>query len=342
VHLGGIGALNNTALSISLFDTAHTLIDTVSDDTVSWSDYSKANTGNYDTVQRNNTNWTLNAPTPASPNTATSPLPVSSTSTATPSPDATTVKVWDKDQIRSLAIVSPDILYAGVPFTFSSITSPKDARKFKSHTWNFGDFTTSRLSSPTHTYTAPGTYLVHLTVDGDTPIELSKTVTVITPSLSIRRLTNGDLEITNTGTTKLDISAFTIVGTDTFVIPSHSIILANAKITLPTSIVQDAHGIFTPNNTLIASVVDASLTPQMTFAAKKTIPPPASYVNPSISLSPASTTPPVFELSTTTPTVSASSVSIAATTTRSFPAYVTLIILLTIAIGASLIKTRLQ
>jgi uncharacterized protein YkwD/PKD repeat protein len=33
-----------------------------------------------------------------------------------------------------------------------------------SHSWNFGDGTTSAEATPNHTYTTPGTYLVHLTV----------------------------------------------------------------------------------------------------------------------------------------------------------------------------------
>ncbi|OGG61516.1 hypothetical protein A3C87_02595 [Candidatus Kaiserbacteria bacterium RIFCSPHIGHO2_02_FULL_49_34] len=342
VYLGGIGSLNNTALSISLFDpTSVEPIDSVTATNVNWSEYSKANTGNYDTVQRSGATWSLGTPTPAAPNTATVPSATQTTNTAA---YTTVTTAWDKDQIRQLSIVAPDTLHAGVPFTFTSITSPKDSRKYKSHLWNFGDFTTSKLSSPTHTYAKPGTYLIHLTVDGDTPLILTKTITVIAPSIIATRLLNGDFEIINNGTTPLDLSNFTIVGSTTFTIPQHSTILAGARITIPKHLVPDGRGIVNPQGDLIAAAIDTP--PQ--------IPPPprtspytgaASFAEPAPF---APTLPEPEDVSSTSmelppsklPQLSATNTANA--TSTSFPAYLTLGILLVVAVGASLIKTKLQ
>ena len=339
VYLGGIGALNNTSLSVSLFDpTSASPIDSVAT-SINWSEYSKANTGNYDTVQRSGDTWSLGAPTPAGANTAT----VEPARTTTNSTVVTAT--WDKDQIRSLSINAPDTLSAGIPFTFSSITSPKDARKYKSHTWNFGDFTTSKLSSPTHTYLRPGTYLVHLIVDGDTPLELTKTITVVEPSLHVTRLASGDLTIRNDGGVPLDLSFCTIVGTETFRIPEYSTLLAGAALTIPAHLVANAYALYTADGQLLASVAAPETpkvektTPVAVLAAYTTAPLQAVNVTPLATSSPgdfASSVAPLLlpDIRTETATKTA--------TSTPFPAYFTLAILLVIAVGASLIKTRLQ
>jgi gliding motility-associated-like protein len=62
------------------------------------------------------------------------------------------------------------------PVPFTNLSSPTAT----THTWDFGDAANSTLTSPTHTYTTPGTYTVWLTVSdaGGCRDSISKTVTI--------------------------------------------------------------------------------------------------------------------------------------------------------------------
>jgi len=82
--------------------------------------------------------------------------------------------------------VSPDgTAMAGVtPVRFQATTTDPDGDAL-TFTWNFGDGTAdSRLESPTHTYSAPGTYIVAFSVsDGHDAVDATKSVSV-GPSLT--------------------------------------------------------------------------------------------------------------------------------------------------------------
>ncbi|HRH71314.1 MAG TPA: gliding motility-associated C-terminal domain-containing protein [Flavobacteriales bacterium] len=58
------------------------------------------------------------------------------------------------------AFSAPDVLCAERTFTFANLSGGGPGN---SYFWDFGDDLTSTLSSPTHTYSAPGTYTVRLT-----------------------------------------------------------------------------------------------------------------------------------------------------------------------------------
>ncbi len=52
-------------------------------------------------------------------------------------------------------------------FTFAFDATASSEGQITGYTWDFGDGATSDLEDPTHTYAAPGTYYVHLTVTDD-------------------------------------------------------------------------------------------------------------------------------------------------------------------------------
>lgn len=83
------------------------------------------------------------------------------------------------------SISSIEAVIDGYAVTFSAVVS--DASDY---TWDFGDGTTSTEVSPTHTYTASGTYTVKLTVEGKGGEATSSKEVKILPSVS-EMLTGG-------------------------------------------------------------------------------------------------------------------------------------------------------
>jgi len=78
------------------------------------------------------------------------------------------------------AVFSPDV-YAQPSYTFTNASSVNDASGSLTYAWNFGDGTAlSNATSPSHTYTASGTYLVSLVVTNTNgAVTDTKTATVV-------------------------------------------------------------------------------------------------------------------------------------------------------------------
>ena len=73
-------------------------------------------------------------------------------------------------------IVTPSQIIVDEPADFSLETS---AAEFKSILWDFGDNGSATESTPSHTYTADGTYPITLTVTDDANCEAIRTKTII-------------------------------------------------------------------------------------------------------------------------------------------------------------------
>jgi PKD repeat protein len=67
-------------------------------------------------------------------------------------------------QSPSAAFTSPENAIAGAPITFNASASSAPDGTIEHYAWSFGDGTTAEGVTPRHTYAAPGTYVVTLTV----------------------------------------------------------------------------------------------------------------------------------------------------------------------------------
>jgi hypothetical protein len=118
--------------------------------------------------------------------------------------------------------------------------------------WNFGDGTVGFGKSPTHHYTFPGTYVVTIFATVGTQEHLSRhEITILPITLSVTKNAQGDIQVNNDSPYEIDISGYTVSGTDDFVFPPYSIMLPNQTITLPKQKV--ARG----NSTIIPKLMDS-------------------------------------------------------------------------------------
>ncbi|MEO5961513.1 MAG: PKD domain-containing protein [Opitutaceae bacterium] len=78
----------------------------------------------------------------------------------------------------AIAAASALIGTAPLPVSFSSAGSSDPDGTIQSYAWNFGDGTTSTSASPSKTFTAPGTYMVSLTVTDNLGATGTATVTI--------------------------------------------------------------------------------------------------------------------------------------------------------------------
>ena len=94
-----------------------------------------------------------------------------------------------KPELPTATITAPSSLKAGVPASFSASASSDSypGASFTAYSWTWGDGSSGGGVSPTHTFTAPGTYSVTLTVTdsyGLTSALSTQPVTVIEKSLA--------------------------------------------------------------------------------------------------------------------------------------------------------------
>lgn len=171
--------------------------------------------------------------------TATSSTPVSD-STSTHGNQAA-VSTYEIKSLLDITIGRERLVSIHQPITFSGLIEPAGRRKVR---WNFGDGTVGSGRVQTHTYTAPGTYVVNASVlSGQQRAFDRAKVTVVKPSLSFGQAGEG-LGITNTGTHEINMGDWRITqqlqgtssstpGRNKWRIPEDTLILAGS--TLPLS-----------------------------------------------------------------------------------------------------------
>jgi len=100
--------------------------------------------------------------------------------------------------------------------------------------WSFGDGFTGSGKIVSHIYKYPGEYQVVLNGTCGEYNAISRTkVVIVSPSISISNLINGDIEVLNKGKLEMNIGLWKIRGgKDDFIFPQDTIIIAGGKITL--------------------------------------------------------------------------------------------------------------
>lgn len=202
-----------------------------------WTSFAKQNdTTNRKSVQLTAAGqWALAMPTPGAATTVAAQASTSGgyTSSYQSVQTATASGTVNTSGIQGVAIVAPQYVSAGTPVTFTSKTTPVDARAFKDHEWNFGTGDTSTLSAPTYTYDYPGTYVVHLTVSGSNwEFNITKNIIVTEQAFALNRTAEGNYTITNTGSHDADLSLFSLVSAQAFTFPKNTTLVAGGSITV--------------------------------------------------------------------------------------------------------------
>ncbi len=137
-----------------------------------------------------------------------------------------------KSPMVGLTIEAPEFAHVNQPVTFE--VKHEDGRtRAARYVWNFGDGTSEAITSPTHAYARPGTYVV--VVEGYYMKEF------LTARLSLRVLPvslsvveeGSDVVITNDGAEEIDLSGMSLRGRGEFTFPKHSILLPGSSLTIP-------------------------------------------------------------------------------------------------------------
>ena len=139
----------------------------------------------------------------------------------------------------TLTIVTPAVILAGVAQPYRAELS---GERVHARVWNFGDGTTIKRSTPSHTYKYPGTYRITVTAPflkkDRTAI---KTITAVTPAiaLSTTPASNNRSAVTlrNNHDGDIDISGWRIVfPTYQYTVPAGTYLVAKSTLTLAPNI----------------------------------------------------------------------------------------------------------
>lgn len=208
-----------------------------------------------DTAQRTDQGWITAAPTPGTANASGATNATTDTTTTTPtttesdkqtteratpsvqgSASSRAVPLVERDTELALTIDAPEVGYVHQPVDFSVAASGigDGARNSLVYHWNFGDTHTSTAREPTHQYTHPGTYVVTVSAAYARYEQVARhEVTVLPITLSLSRASDTDLRLHNDSPYEVDISGYTITGTNTITIPPRTFLLPRSTIVLP-------------------------------------------------------------------------------------------------------------
>lgn len=172
--------------------------------------------------------------------------------------------------VNGLNLKAPDIAYVNQPISLH--VEPQDGRKERlvHYRWNFGDGNTADISSPTHTYKYPGTYVI---VVESTHLKEEKVarreIEVLRPSLTVSHAPAGAITVTNNGEHEIDLHGMSLGGG--FVFEEHSFILPGKSVTIgPKGDGFNNQGIRDQSGVLV-SKVEAPSTPLRTAPRSNTV-----------------------------------------------------------------------
>lgn len=140
---------------------------------------------------------------------------------------------------ETIALVrNPEVVFATSASVFSLQKTTKNKEEFLYGSWNFGDGTSRFADVVEHTYQHPGTYLlVFQEYDRrrrPTDRTVQQEIEVLLPHVTIERIDNTFVRLTNNHSFTLDVSDWKLVtGETTFTFPEQSRITANNTITVP-------------------------------------------------------------------------------------------------------------
>ena len=235
------GALGNTGETLTLYDSAGTVIDKV----VGGEDWNEigGNNSTKETPQRSGSSWITASPTPGKINANSSSDSsggdsVEETNTGSSS-TSESVSVSVEPQISAYAgddrvvIVGADSVFSGQAYGLNG-EPLLNAR----YTWTFGNGQRKEGQKILHHYLYPGEYVVWLDVSsGEYSASDRMIVTAEPAQISISAATPLFIEIKNESKHELDISFWYLRGGDTlFLIPERTILLSRKSVKFPSSV----------------------------------------------------------------------------------------------------------
>lgn len=146
------------------------------------------------------------------------------------------------DVSLSLAVQIPDSVYVhqAVPFSVEPSGLGKELLDSVGYQWNFGDLSTSTQKDPVHAFAYPGEYVVTLYASYARHEQTAQKKIVVLPvSFALATNSNGDILLQNNAKYEVDISGYQLVGEKSISIPSRTILLPNATLTIPKKIIAD-------------------------------------------------------------------------------------------------------
>lgn len=234
------GALANTGATLRLKDRNGSIIDQVAGEE-NWEAIGGDNVTK-ETAQYSENGWITAAPTPGYPNASVGSNPESNVSSRSGTsgggpvkskPRPKSVGLAPSTATMQLAIETPSTLYVNNPAVFSAAPAGigetiLNSLKFE---WNFGDLETAKGKKVEHVYTHPGEYVLTLRAYYSRHDELIQVPIMVLPvRFSLTQNSQGDVLVHNNSPYVVDISGYSLLGTDKLVFPDRSFIAQNGTI----------------------------------------------------------------------------------------------------------------
>ncbi len=129
-------------------------------------------------------------------------------------------------------IDAPEFVYVNQPVRLE-VTQSDGRTRAARYVWNFGDGTTEQITSPTHAYAYPGTYVIVVEGYYLKEFQSARHVLKVLP-IDLTVTDNlGEIVITNSGAEEIDLSGMSLKGRGEFTFPKYSILLPGASLTIP-------------------------------------------------------------------------------------------------------------
>ncbi len=249
------GALVNTGATLRLYDETATLVDQVAGGE-DWTGIGGDNTTK-ETAQYTPSGWVTAVPTPGAANAtkssseAPSKNSVSGGSGTVASPESRAPLVLSREPKNplTLELVIPTTVYVGQKIILSAGITGVGERLLPStkYQWNFGDTYTALGKSPEHVYEYPGTYVVMVTATvADRQVSTTREVTVLPVTVSMTRNETGAIQLHNDAVYPVDLSGYTLRGTENLTLPPGTVIVPRGTITIASHRLEEV-----PNQSLV-------------------------------------------------------------------------------------------
>lgn len=246
------GSLANTGETLTLRNSEGTVVAEVVGGT-DWSSIGGRNAPPKLTPQQGMAGWVTGTPTPGAENVAhdetdteddTEENEDDDDDTETANGGTTKKSSGDSNKRTSivestaeltLTLTAPDVAYVNQPVSFTTVaTGPgRDIVNSLVYTWNFGDTYGGEGKAPVHTYAYPGEYVVVVNARySKHDVTVEKTIRILPVGVTVTRTREGDVVLTNTAPQEIDISGYTLKGTETLVLPPHTRLLKGGSITI--------------------------------------------------------------------------------------------------------------
>ena len=266
------GALKNTGATLTLRRADGGIEDQVSGGE-DWSNLGGDNTSK-NTAQYTVTGWITAEATPGMSNKTESVVTVSESTTSSVSGSSRLAEPTKREPMilklpgntLGLNIEAPDRVFVNqsINFDVDSQGVGNTIKNSLKYDWNFGDTHVAENKNPSHSYSYPGTYVVHATAEyGRQKAEVVKEITVLPIALSLTKNKQGDIQINNDSPYSINISEYRLRANLAVAIPVNTWLASKQTITVPRkksgASAETLVALYDNQGTLVASIMPAAL-----------------------------------------------------------------------------------